>query len=431
MSLHLRLFLLIWSIPGLALGQETIPVDSLRVLHLDQIIEAIQVFNPDIRASRLASDELSTKAIQVSSLPDPMVMLTVLPFPVYTARGTQRSQLRVEQAVPFPGKLGLKGEIADLEAVISTYGTDVLEDNLVLQAKLAFYEIYRLQQHELLIHEFQSKLQDFESIAAIQYEVGRGMQQAILKAQLERNTLSQRLLDLAWQRKSAAETLAKLVNRPISLSTPTNIQIVAPELPALDERLLLSMALKYRPESNAFNTSAERADVSIDLANKMFLPDFAFSISYFDVAESNIPLNADGKNALALGVSVKVPLQRGRLKAQLQEARLRRNRVDEGIESLVTGFRTRIADIISRTREDVRQLELYQQALIPQAETTLEATLSAYTTGRTDFLNLLDAERVLFMIHTGYEDVFARYLKTIAMLERELGIHSISELIDN
>ncbi|GMQ82969.1 MAG: TolC family protein [Rhodothermia bacterium] len=431
MSPHLRLVFLIWLVPGLAFGQEKIPADSLRILQLDQIIEAIQVSNPDIQASKLTSDVLTTKGIQVSSLPDPMIMFNVLPFPIYTARGTQRSQFRVEQAVPFPGKLSLKGQIADLGAVISSYGTDVLEDDLILRAKFAFYEIYRLQQHELLIHEFQSKLRDFESVAATQYEVGRGMQQAILKAQLERNTLSQRLLDLAWQRKSAAETLAKLINRPVSLSTPTNIEITSPELPELDESVLLSMALKNRPEFNAFGMSAERADVSIDLAKKMFYPDFAFNISYFDVAESNIPSNADGKNALALGVSVKVPLQRGRLKAQLQEARLRRSRVDAGIESLVTGFRTRIADIISRSREDLRQLELYEQALIPQAETTLEATLSAYTTGRTDFLNLLDSERVLFMVHTGYEDVFARYLKTIATLERELGVMSISEISEN
>lgn len=76
-------------------------------------------------------------------------------------------------------------------------------------------------------------------------------------------------------------------------------------------------------------------------------------------------------------------------------------------------------------------MELYKNVLIPQAETTLEATLSAYTTGGTDFLNLLDAERMLFMVHTGYEDIYTRQLKTIAMLEQVLGIDSISENIDN
>ena len=75
-------------------------------------------------------------------------------------------------------------------------------------------------------------------------------------------------------------------------------------------------------------------------------------------------------------------------------------------------------------------MDLYREALIPQAETTLGATLSAYTTGRTDFLNLLDSERVLYTIETGYEDTFARYLKSIAMLERVLGIGSMADLDD-
>ena len=38
---------------------------------------------------------------------------------------------------------------------------------------------------------------------------------------------------------------------------------------------------------------------------------------------------------------------------------------------------------------------------------------------------------MLFMVHTGYEDIYTRQLKTIAMLEQVLGIDSISENIDN
>ena len=66
--------------------------------------------------------------------------------------------------------------------------------------------------------------------------------------------------------------------------------------------------------------------------------------------------------------------------------------------------------------------------LSPQAETTLQATLSAYTTDRTDFLDLLDAERMLFSLETGYEDTFARYLKITAALERALGVRSLADL---
>lgn len=52
----------------------------------------------------------------------------------------------------------------------------------------------------------------------------------------------------------------------------------------------------------------------------------------------------------------------------------------------------------------------------------MEATLSAYTTGRTDFLDLLDAERTLFNLRMERIDTYVRYLKTTAALERATGL---------
>ena len=141
-----------------------------------------------------------------------------------------------------------------------------------------------------------------------------------------------------------------------------------------------------------------------------------------------MPPTADGRDAFAIGASIKVPLQRGRLRARLEEARVRQVQVETRQEALETAFQTQIADLTSRLRQDTEQLTLYREALLPQAETTLQATLSAYTTGRTAFLDLLDAQRMLFSLRAGYEDTFARYLKGTAALERALGIPSLSEL---
>jgi len=437
--LRLTLLLIVWmtsqiAAPNsvLALQNERfsnfLPDDTLRVTHLNQLLDAIPVFNIDLRAARLRTDALYLKRDQVSSWPDPMLGMTFLPSPIYTARGTQRWQLKAEQIIPFPGKNGLKRDIAELTAIIDSLSTDVAEDNLILQAKLAFFEIHKLNTLEMLIHEFQNKLRDFESIAAIQYEVGRGMQQAIIKAQLERNTLSTRLLDLSWQRQSAIATLMQLVNRPVLVEKLIGQESLRPEHPVLDEHFFLSAAMKYRPESIALDSSAVRASTSIDLADKMFYPDFSVGVTYFGITSSDIPMNADGKDALAIGFSVKVPLQRGRLNARREETHLNLARIQAERESLEIDFKSQIADLVGRIRSDEEQLELYEQALIPQSNSTLEATFSAYTTGSTDFLNLLDAERVRFRIHTGYEDIRSRHLKTIAMLERVIGVNSFADM---
>jgi len=423
----IRILLIAACMPGIARARAFQQADTLRTLRLDELIRETRSANPDVAASRLAAEAMATRREQVTALPDPMVMLNVQPFPVYTARGTQAAQLRVEQPIPFPGKLGLMGEMADLSAEMATYATETLVDNLTLQVKLAFFELYRLQQHERLIHEFMSTLQDYESVAVTQYEVGRGMQQAILKAQLERNTLSKQLLDLSWQRKSQLQSLAKFVDRPVAPDTSFSLDIGQTEGLSLSEGRLVSVAIESRPELESLRTSRTRADASESLAKKSFYPDFGVNVTYFNITKADMPPSADGRDALALGLSVKIPLQRGKLHSRLQETRLEQMRIDSNIESFAAQLETRIGDLSNRVRDDAQQLTLYRDALIPQAETTLEATLSAYTTGRTDFLNLLDAERVLFNVRMGYEDVVVRYRKSYAMLERELGVTSLQE----
>ena len=399
---------------------------SADTLDLSTLLETIRENNPELRASRLGADALTLRRSQVTSLPDPKVGITYQPYPLFTARGTQRTQWRVEQAVPFPGKLGLKGDIADFGAEIARYEALTFEHDLLFEAKRAYFELYRIEQQLGLIRAFQERLQDFEENAATQYIVGTGMQQAILKAQLERNALSQRDLSLELLHRSATETLARLLNTPareIELG-----ELKAPAIMMVSEDALLEAALRLRPEAMALGAAEQRTDAQIALAEKEFFPDFGFNVTYFDVGTASIPATATGRDALAIGVSLNIPLWRGRLKSQLAEAKIKKNQVQARIEGLDIAFKTQIADLVSQITQEKEQLTLFEEALIPQAETTRQATLSAYTTGRTDFLDLLDAERMLFSLQTGYQDTFARYMKAIAALERTLGVSSLSEI---
>ncbi len=403
--------------------EHKVPADTLI---LSTLLESIQVNNPELRASRLEADALVHRRSQVQSLPDPKIGITYQPYPLFTARGIQRTQWRVEQAIPYPGKLALKGDIADFGAEIVKYEALTFEQDLLFEAKQAYYELYRIQRQQELIQRFQERLKDFEENAATQYVVGTGLQQAILKAQLEHNTLLQRQLSLDLLRRSATETLIRLVND--SLGEVEIGELRAPPIPAIDEDTLLETALRLRPEAKALRAAEERTDVQIALAEKDFFPDFGFNITYFDVGSASIPATATGRDALAVGVSLNIPVWRGRLKAQLTEAQIKKSQVRVRIEGLDTAFKTQIADLVNRLTQEKKQLTLFQEALIPQAQTTLLSTLSAYTTGRTDFLDLLDAERMLFSLQTGYEDAFARYLKAAAALERALGVRTLSEL---
>lgn len=411
-----------------AFGQQPASPSPPAPLDLQAVLAEVQANNPSLHAEALNAEALSQRRAQVSALPDPTVGLVYQPFPILTARGTQRLQLRVEQMIPYPGKRSLQGQIADLDADMAVHEAHVLAEDLFLQAKHAYYDLYRIQQTEALIAGFQDALQDFEDVATVRYEVGQGTQQAILKAQLERNQLTQRRLDLRERRRHAAETLARLTGQPGGTRYFQTVRLTPPEVPTIETASLLHLAFQQRPEVEMLSVAAERADRQIELAEMQFRPDFGVNLTYFDIAARDMPATATGRDALAIGASIKVPLQRGRLRAQVEEARLRRAEIDARKDALRTEVETQIDDLLYALLQEAEALKLYDQTLLPQATTTVEATLSAYTTGRTDFLNLLDAERTLFALRTSYEDTRTRYLKTTASLERALGILSLKDL---
>ena len=423
------ILLLLLVLPVNARGQRQPNALADTLLNLGDLLAEVRTSNPLLRASYLEAQALALRSRQVSARPDPSVKIAYQPYSLLTARGTQRSQWSVEQEIPYPGELGLQGYIADLSAEVKGFEAATFEEDLKLQVKQSYFELYRIQQHELRILAFKDRLRSFEEAAATRYEVGVGVQQAILKAQLERNALSRLQLELSEQKRTAAETLARLLNRPTSAAFLAAIRVEPPPLVQFDAGPLLEVALSERPELDALNAAERRADAEIALVRKQFKPDFGFSITYFDVGRADVPSTATGRDAVGIGAVIKMPLQRDRLRAQLEEARVRRHQVIARKEALKTSFATQIADLIHRLREEARQLALFQEGLIPQAETALQATLSSYTTGRTDYLDLLDSERTLFSLGTSYDDTFARFLQAAAALERALGVDSLADLL--
>ncbi len=414
--------------PTAADGQYQPDTTVNTLLNLNDLLEEVRNQNPLLRASRLEAQALAHRREQVSTLPDPAVKITYQPYSILTALGRQRSQWSIEQVLPYPGKLKLQGTIADLNAQTKTFESQAFEKDLFLEAKQAYYELYRIQQQERHISAFRNRLESFEQTAAIRYEVGLDVQQAILKTQLERNALSRLQFKLAEQRHAAIKILAYLLNQPTTNLSYDSIEVESLPFIEFDTDELLGIALRERPEVDALRTSAQRMDAEIALARKHFRPDFGLSLTYFDMGRSNVQSTASGRDAVAIGVRLKVPLHRNRLKAQLEEARVSHSEINAYQESLETSLKTEITGLIHQLGEVTQQILLFREGLLPKAETVLETTLNSYTTGDTDYLDLLDAERMLFRLHTDYEDTFATYLQIMALLERALGINTLAEL---
>lgn len=393
------------------------------VLNLDDLLHEVEAANPSLQAARLRAEALRTERAQASAWPDPMVGVAYQPYSIVTARGPQRAQWQVQQQIPLPGTRRLRGEVAGLQAEVADAEAATVARDLALQVKEAYYTLYRVQEQMRLIRRFQSELDGFESSAAAQYEVGRGTQQAILKAQIERGRLALRLEQLAEERASAQQRLARLTGRTDTEGLAGAVRVAPPDGPLLQDPV--ATALQQRPEADALRRTQQRANREEALARKAFWPDLTVGLQYVDIAASDLTPTMTGRDALAVRLGITVPLWRDKLNAQVREARIEARRAETQLDALQLDIRMRLGDLRQRLQRQRRQLTLLNDTLIPQAETALEATLNAYSTGRTDFLDLLDAERTLFQLQMEYEATYVRSLKTVAALERMLGMASL------
>ena len=399
------------------LGSPAAP-SAAPTLRLDSLLAAAARGNPSLQAARLRADARAQRGAQAGALPDPTVGATALPVPVVTARGEQRTQWRVQQALPFPGTRSLRREVAELGAEVAAADAQVLEQDLALRVRRAYYTLLRVQAHERSLRRFQADLEQFEQAAISQYEVGAEGQSAVLKAQIERQRLETRLEGLAAERQSALQALARLTGQ--EALARRDAQATAPARPE-PPRARPDDALDRRPEAAQLRRRVERSEREVDLAEKEQWPGFTVGAQYFDIAATDLTPTMTGRDALALSVGVTVPLWRDKQAAQIQEAQIERRRAETELAAFRLEVRTRLADLQQRIERQRRQLSLLDETLLPKAETALETSLSGYRTGQNDFLDLLDAERTLFQLRLQRASVFARLLTTRAEWERAAG----------
>ena len=387
-------------------------------LRLDAVLDAVYADNPTLAAARLDARALARRGDQVGALPDPTASVMVAPYPILTARGTQRSQWRVEQMLPWPGTLGLRRDAVEAAAEAARLSADATALDLARDATRAYADLVRTQEAADVVRAFQARLGAFAEAAAVRYEVGRGPQGAILQVQLERQRLDERLIELDRQRDTAVQMLARVLDRP----GLTVGRVVTPPAALPDADDLDALALDLRPEVAAAQARIDQAEIDVALAERAYYPDLGVGVVYTDIAPADAPPTATGRDALGLVASVRIPLGRDRLRAGVEEARLRQRAAEVRLEATQTAIQTDFADALSDALRAAEAVALYRDTLLPLSLTTVESALAGYTTGAVDFLAFLDAERARFQIQLGLVDARARLLDASADLARAVGL---------
>jgi len=379
------------------------------------LVRAVLRRNPSVRAARWAWRAALARYPQETSLDDPVLGYGVAPASFGSGSVDDAHKVDLSQRIPFPGKLGLRGEMALAEAAAAEHDVEAVRLRLATMASLLFDELYYLDRALEINAEHVTLLDELLQIATARYEVGRAAQQDPLQAEVERAHLLHREVVLETSRRIAREQVNVLLHRrPGSPLPPPPGRLEPAAAPDADREALVAEALAARPELRALGARIEGRESAVALARREFLPDFTVVGSYNGLWQaSNLqPF---------VGVQVDVPLRIGRRRAALQEAKAHLARTESEREALEDEVRFAVESAADRLEEARHVRRLFASRLLPAARDQVEAARAGFETGRNSFLALIEAERNLRTTRLGYEEALADVSRRAAELERAAG----------
>ncbi len=377
--------------------------------------------NPDLQAAEARWRMFERKVVPAGSFDDPQLALALVNFPVDSFKDDKTpmtgKDIRFTQKFPFPGKLGLKGEMAEQQALWYRGAYEDAKLKLGLAVRESWYELYYIDKALGITEKNLAVLKDFLRLTETRYQVGTGLQQDVLKAQVERSKLMDRRFNLRQQRRSAAARIEKLVNRPLAEDLKALPEI---EMAEVDENLEVfeRQAEINRPLFNAYQALIDRFKAQRDLARLDYKPDFSLWAGYRFREDNRVD---DGVDFASAGISFNLPIYKGKRDEAVAEA-------DSGIRMALHQYddfrsqvRFNLEDAYALMERNRDRVLLYRSGLMPQAEQTFRAAMSSYQVGKVDFLTLLDALLTQFRYEIDYYRALADYQRAVARLQAESG----------
>lgn len=392
-----------------------------RALSLSEAIAEALKNNPELQSERSKVESARARAKQATYLDDPELNMEAWGVPLnhpVKYRSANPLIIGVRQKLPFFGKLGLKGEMADQEVSIIEQALRAKEQEIVAKVKAAYADYFMASKSIEIYNELLELIRHTGATAENLYGVGRVPQQDVIKALLERTEI---LNKLTWAEKDLVTSQAKLntllSRRPAALlGAPGELEVTSV---ALDFAQLERLAIEQRPDLRALESSIRRSETAVKLAERnRTYPDFMVGLQYW-LAPDQSP-----RHMYAPMLTLTIPFSpwsKGKHDYEVEEALADRQAASANLAAMKNMALFEVRDASAKLQAAIKAISIYRDGLLPQAEQSFQSAVAAYQTGGVNFMTLLDAQRTIRDVRMGYYKALVDYEQSRADLERAVG----------
>ena len=403
-------------------AQNPMPQDEPTVTPLAEVLQEAEENNPQIQAARQGWKAAQQVPTQVSTLPDPQLQLQQVnvgsprPFAGYTNSDFAYVGLGVSQDLPYPGKLRLKGEIARREADVSQQQLESVRRSILAATKSAYFQLSYLSKTLGILKGDGELLEQAEKAADARYRSGMGVQQDLLRAQLEQTKLLREITMHHLEVAKAQAQLKELLNRPQSSPDIEPADLSETALPYTYGELLAATKAQ-NPEIRGAEKMIEKQKLEVDLAHKDFYPDFNVQSMW----QRTDP--AQFRAYYMFSVGVRLPIYRSRKqRPELAQAEAELSRSHSELEVQSQEAASELKVQYETAQKTTELLKIYKEGLLPQARAGFQAGIAAYQNNRQDFQSLLSSFLDVLHLDEEYWQNTAERETALARLEQLTGL---------
>lgn len=365
---------------------------------------------------------------QAGSLDDPVLRFGLSNLPVDTFAFDERiattKDITLSQKLPFPGKLGLRTEIANKNVGVAEQSYDDLKLKIIRDVKRSYFELCFVLAAIEITQQNKKLLQQFVTIAETKYSVGKGIQQDVIKAQVELSKIMDRLIAFNKRKETEQGKLNSLMN--LLPQTPIRIPHgISKSSFSYKIEELQKLAEEHRPVLEQIRLTKERYQVSRKLAQRDYYPNFNVGFKYGQREDGRAGGNGafqDRPDFVSAFVGINIPIwyktkQSRKVAEQAYKVDVAQEAYNKARNQIFLGIKA----LMDQEAKSSETLKLIKTAILPQARQSLESALAGYGVDKVDFLTLLNNQVTLLDWEIKYHRELADYEKTLAELEQTVG----------
>jgi outer membrane protein, heavy metal efflux system len=385
---------------------------------LSQLLVEAGTNNPQISAADHSARAARQVAPQMTTLPDPKFIYQQFsvgspkPFAGYTNSDFSYIGVGASQELPYPGKLRARGTVADRNADTKQAEVELTRTGIADAVKADYLQLAYLQQTLGILRQNEAVLGQLIQDATAHYQVGQGMQQDVLQAEVNRTRILKEITMHHQQMGEIQAHLKGLLSRDQGSPDIITEDLLATPLQRNSDELL-AMVRQNNPQIQVDASSIRKQDAQVASAKREGKPDFEVGYLYE---------NTDRKYRDYYMFTFDVRFSRKkRLNAEIAEAAEKRCESQQVLNAHLQQQLAEVQEEYVKATSDEELLKEYREGLVPQSDAAFRATLSAYASNREPFIHVLSYFTDLLTLKLEYAQTLVDHEAALAHLETLTG----------